>query len=86
MKEFRLIISPLAEVDMEVAIDWYQLQKENIGNDFLKQIDNTFSNKKKPSSIFNFTKAYSKSECQTFSFFNLLHSSKTNHYCFCSLS
>lgn len=41
MKEYKLIISPLAEVDINVAKDWYELQKENLGNEFVTKIGET---------------------------------------------
>lgn len=38
MKEWKLVINPFAEIDLKVAHEWYNLQKENLGNEFLSEI------------------------------------------------
>ena len=41
MNTFNLIVSPFAEVDLKVAFEWYNLQKENLGNEFISEVDFT---------------------------------------------
>ncbi len=37
----RLIINPFAELDLQVAYEWYDLKKEGLGKEFLAEVDNT---------------------------------------------
>ncbi|MEA2043067.1 MAG: type II toxin-antitoxin system RelE/ParE family toxin [Bacteroidota bacterium] len=37
--EYRLIIHPFAELELEEAKDWYSLQQGNLGNEFVIEID-----------------------------------------------
>jgi len=41
MSRYRLIINPFAEKDLQISIDWYNHQKENLGNDFIFEVENT---------------------------------------------
>ncbi len=43
MSSFRLIINPFAELDLQVAYEWYDLKKEGLGKEFLKEVDKTFN-------------------------------------------
>jgi hypothetical protein len=36
---YRLIVGPFAELDLQVAYEWYDLKKEGLGKEFLKEID-----------------------------------------------
>jgi mRNA-degrading endonuclease RelE of RelBE toxin-antitoxin system len=47
MKRFKLIINPSAEVDIEVAKKWYEIQKENLGTEFIKEAENVLLQIKK---------------------------------------
>ena len=40
MSLYRLIINPFAEKDLQVSIDWYNHQKENLGDDFILEVEN----------------------------------------------
>jgi hypothetical protein len=39
--EYKLIINPFAELELEEAKDWYNLQQDNLGNEFVMEIDKT---------------------------------------------
>lgn len=39
---YRLIIKPLAQIDIEEAAVWYEQQKEGLGADFLEEIEDKF--------------------------------------------
>lgn len=39
MKEYQIIISPIAEQELEEAKEWYDSQKQNLGNEFVLEID-----------------------------------------------
>lgn len=41
MTQYKLIISPFAEIDLHISKEWYDLQKENLGNDFIEEVDKT---------------------------------------------
>ncbi len=36
---YRLIIRPLAELDLKEAMDWYNIQVDGLGNKFLERVD-----------------------------------------------
>ena len=40
MSSFKLIIHPFAEIDLQVATEWYNLQKDKLGNEFVVEVDN----------------------------------------------
>jgi len=44
MSQYRLIINPFAENDINISKNWYDLQKENLGSDFILEVDNTLQN------------------------------------------
>lgn len=39
VKQFKIIINPFAELDLQVAFEWYELQKEKLGIKFIHQVD-----------------------------------------------
>ena len=39
MKKYRLIINTFAESDLEIAANWYALQKEGLDGDFIDEIE-----------------------------------------------
>jgi toxin ParE1/3/4 len=41
MIRYRLIISHFAESDLQVTKEWYDLQKANLGEDFVYEVDKT---------------------------------------------
>ena len=41
MNSYRLIIGPFAELDLQVAYDWYELQKEVLGEEFIEEVEKT---------------------------------------------
>ncbi len=41
MPEYKLLINPFAEIDLIEAKEWYDLQKENLGSEFIQEIRNT---------------------------------------------
>jgi hypothetical protein len=41
MGQYKLIINPFAEKDLQISTDWYNHQKENLGNDFLVEVENS---------------------------------------------
>ena len=43
MKPFRVKIHPFAELDLKETIDWYDLQRENLGNAFLSEVEKTLT-------------------------------------------
>ncbi len=44
MRKYRLIINPFAEIDMEVAQEWYNVQKDNLGDEFIAELEKVLSN------------------------------------------
>jgi len=42
MEKYEVIITPLARLDLEDAIAWYESQKEGLGIDFLLEFYNQF--------------------------------------------
>ncbi len=38
---YKIIINPFAELELEEAKKWYNLQQKNLGNEFVKEIDKT---------------------------------------------
>jgi len=38
VKKYRVIINAFAESDLEIASDWYALQKEGLDKDFIEEI------------------------------------------------
>ncbi len=40
MKPYRLRIHPFAESELKEAENWYNLQKENLGKEFIEEIEN----------------------------------------------
>jgi plasmid stabilization system protein ParE len=40
---YRLIISPEAELDLDDAFDWYESQDNGLGSEFVRSIDNCIS-------------------------------------------
>ncbi len=43
MKSFKLLINPFAELDLQLAKEWYNLQKEELGNEFIQEITTTLT-------------------------------------------
>jgi len=43
MNSFKLIINPFAELDLQVAYEWYDLNKEDLGQEFLTEVENTLN-------------------------------------------
>ncbi len=43
MSSYRLIINPFAELDLQVAHEWYDLKKEGLGKEFLLEVENTIN-------------------------------------------
>ena len=43
MNSYQLRIHPLAEFDMQHAKDWYNTKSDNLGNDFLIEVEKTIS-------------------------------------------
>jgi hypothetical protein len=41
VNRYRLIISPFAEDDLQVSKEWYDLQKELLGEKFINEVDKT---------------------------------------------
>ena len=41
MSSFKLIINPFAELDLQVACEWYDLKKEELGKESLSEFENT---------------------------------------------
>lgn len=41
MKIYNLLINPFAELELEEAKDWYNLQQDDLGERFVKEIDKT---------------------------------------------
>jgi len=41
MKTYDLIINPFAELDLQVSHEWYDLQKEGFGDEFIAEVDKT---------------------------------------------
>lgn len=41
MMKYQLIINPFAEQELEETKGWYNLQKENLGREFVLEIDKT---------------------------------------------
>ncbi len=41
MNKFKLVINPFAEVDIKDSIEWYNFQKENLGEEFTQKIKET---------------------------------------------
>ena len=41
MIKYQLIINPFAEIDLYDAKKWYDLQKENLGSEFIQETENT---------------------------------------------
>jgi len=39
MKPYRLEIHPFAELELKETLDWYNLQRENLGNAFLSEVE-----------------------------------------------
>ena len=49
MKKYNLIINPFAEEDIKESMEWYNLQKEKLGEEFFQEIKKTaFSIKENP--------------------------------------
>jgi len=38
---FRLVINPFAELDLHASFEFYELQRDGLGKDFIKEIDST---------------------------------------------
>ena len=43
MNNFKLIINPFAELDLQTAYEWYNLRREGLGEEFISEIDNTIN-------------------------------------------
>jgi len=43
MNSYRLIINPFAELDLQMAFEWYNLQKEGLGEEFISEVDKTIN-------------------------------------------
>lgn len=41
MNRFRLIVNPFAEHDLKISKKWYDLQKGNLGTEFILEVENT---------------------------------------------
>jgi toxin ParE1/3/4 len=41
MKTYNLLINPFAELELEEAKDWYNLQQDDLGERFVKEIEKT---------------------------------------------
>ena len=41
MSSLKLIINPFAELDLQVAYEWYDLKKEGLGKEFLSEVEIT---------------------------------------------
>jgi hypothetical protein len=41
MSRYRLLVSSFAELDLQIAFDWYELQKEGLGVDFIYEVEKT---------------------------------------------
>jgi len=41
MSSLKLIINPFAELDLQVAYEWYDLKKEGLGKEFLNEVEIT---------------------------------------------
>ena len=41
MKNYKLLINPFAELELDEAKEWYNLQQEDLGERFVKEIDKT---------------------------------------------
>lgn len=39
MKTYNLLINPFAELELEEAKDWYNLQQNNLGDKFINEIE-----------------------------------------------
>lgn len=44
MRVLKLIINPFAEMDTQLAQEWYNLQKDKLGDEFLEELEITISN------------------------------------------
>lgn len=40
MKSYRLQIHPFAESELKDAKNWYNIQKEDLGNEFIEEVEN----------------------------------------------
>jgi len=56
MTEYKIIINLFAQIDIEEATEWYNLQSNGLGNKFLKELNSTF--KKLKQNPFAFAKDY----------------------------
>ncbi len=43
MKIYKLLINPFAELELNEAKEWYNLQQEHLGERFVKEIDKTLT-------------------------------------------
>ena len=41
MNQYRFIINSFAERDLQISKEWYDLQKEKLGDDFVYEVDKT---------------------------------------------
>jgi len=41
MKTYKLIINPFAEIEIKETRNWYNLQKDNLGEEYLQEIKKT---------------------------------------------
>lgn len=41
MKDYKLLINPFAELELNEAKEWYNLQKDKLGDKFINEVDKT---------------------------------------------
>ena len=64
VSNYRLIINSFAELDLQIAKEWYDIQKEGPGSEFIYEIDNTLKRISNNPNQFPKIKSIQKSNCQ----------------------
>ena len=52
--QYKIEIRPLATIEILEAYDWYELQKENLGSDFLNELENFYNRLLRNPKIFSY--------------------------------
>ncbi len=69
----KLIIGPFAEEDLKNAKEYYELQKEGLGDELVEEVKNTIAKVvQKSFSISESEKGYEKSRCKRISIWSFL--------------
>ncbi len=53
MIQFKIVITPIAEQDIQIGRNWYELQKNELGNEFIEAIETTIHKIKSNPNLFS---------------------------------